>query len=151
MTAGPLGDLATALRHLHRRAGEPTTREVGGKIGYSHTTVAQALSGTRCPRWTVVESIVVCLGGEPEEFRNLWKAVRDDQDPLPAGASSCVLDSAASGDEAEGDAAAQGPAAGEPSPIVMRVQRKDEMIEFLHVGLALQWIKANTAPGCSNE
>jgi Helix-turn-helix domain len=79
----PLADLAVALRHLHRRAGEPSSREIGRAINFSHTTVAQALSGRRCPSWRVIEAVVIYLNGETEEFRELWMAVRQTEDPLP--------------------------------------------------------------------
>jgi len=83
MSGRPPDELSLALRHLHRRAGEPSTREIGKAISYSHTTVSHALNGSRCPSWRVVERIVGHLGGDVEEFRLLWLAVRETEDPLP--------------------------------------------------------------------
>jgi hypothetical protein len=76
-------ELCVALRHLHRRNGEPSTRTIGKSIGYSHATVAYTLNGTRPVTWVVVEAIVVHLGGDVEYFRDLWIARRDREDPLP--------------------------------------------------------------------
>lgn len=81
--SGPLHDLSAALRWLHRQAGEPGTRQIGVAIHYSHTTVAQAMKGARCPSWIVVEKIVAYLDGDLAEFKRLWIAVRDFDDPLP--------------------------------------------------------------------
>jgi hypothetical protein len=79
----PLADMSAALRHLHRQAGEPSTREIGGAIKYSHTTVAQALGGSRRCSWKVIEKIVVYLNGDVEIFRRLWVRMRDAEAPLP--------------------------------------------------------------------
>lgn len=83
MSERPLADLSTALRHLHRHAGEPSTREIGRAVHYSHTTVAQALSGSRRCSWKVIEKVVVYLNGDVELFRRLWIRVRDAEKPLP--------------------------------------------------------------------
>lgn len=83
MSDQPLADLSTALRHLHRHAGEPSTREIGRAVQYSHTTVAQALSGSRRCSWKVIEKVVVYLNGDVELFRRLWIRVRDAEKPLP--------------------------------------------------------------------
>ncbi|MFH8366382.1 tetratricopeptide repeat protein [Streptomyces sp. NPDC018031] len=46
----------------------------GGVV--SHSTVHQALSGKRIPRWGALELIIEALGGDPENFHSLWKEVR---------------------------------------------------------------------------
>jgi hypothetical protein len=79
----PSDELSVALRHLHRRNGEPSTRLIGKSIGYSHATVAYTLNGTRPATWAVIEAVVVHLGGDLEYFRRLWIAKRDREDPLP--------------------------------------------------------------------
>jgi transcriptional regulator with XRE-family HTH domain len=75
-------DLAAALRRLHRAAGEPSTHEIGKAIGYSHTTVANALRGRRRPTWRVLKAVVTYLEGDLETFRAHWIAVRDLEEPL---------------------------------------------------------------------
>jgi hypothetical protein len=80
---GPLHDLAAALHRLRRRAGEPSMRKMATKIGYSHTVVADAFKGLRCPTWPVLKAIVTYLDGDPEVFMYCWRAVRDEEEPLP--------------------------------------------------------------------
>ncbi|MGH3974911.1 MAG: hypothetical protein ACRDS9_16525 [Pseudonocardiaceae bacterium] len=75
-----LSDLRTSLRRLHREAGEPSTRDIGKAINYSHTTVAQLLNGSRCPVWTTLQALVIHLGGDSVEFKRLWIAARDAED-----------------------------------------------------------------------
>jgi len=58
MPGRPLDTLAAALQRLRRQAGYPSTRTIGRAISLSHTTVAQALNGSRRPKWEVVERIV---------------------------------------------------------------------------------------------
>jgi TIR domain len=70
--------LFAALREIHRRAGEPSTRKVAqGAGGISHTTVAAVLRGTTVPTWPVLEKIVKYLDGDIELFRQLWADTRD--------------------------------------------------------------------------
>lgn len=80
---GPRAELTAALRHLHRHAGEPSTRDVARAIGYSHTTVAQALSGSRRCSWKVLRKLVEFLDGDLDTFKQLWLLVRGAEDPLP--------------------------------------------------------------------
>lgn len=61
---GALADLTVRLRELHLNAGEPSTRRIAaGTAGaVSHSTVHQALTGKRLPRWGALELIVEALG-----------------------------------------------------------------------------------------
>ena len=69
--------LHPALRALHVRAGEPSTRVIARGIGsISHTTVSQTLRGDRVPSWPIFSKIVLQLGGDEDEFRDLWAAAR---------------------------------------------------------------------------
>ncbi|MFF2542125.1 tetratricopeptide repeat protein [Kitasatospora sp. NPDC058063] len=79
---GALADLTMRLRELHLNAGEPSTRRIAaGTAGaVSHSTVHQALTGRRLPRWGALELIVEALGGDPEEFRAAWKSARLQED-----------------------------------------------------------------------
>jgi hypothetical protein len=86
MAGSPQEVLAAELRRLHRSAGEPGTRVIAKAIEFSHTTVAKALNGSRCPKWNVIQAIVLHLGGDIETFRPLWQAVRDAESPIPAPA-----------------------------------------------------------------
>lgn len=80
-----LSDLRTLLRRLHREAGEPSTRDIGKAINYSHTTVAQLLNGSSCPAWTTLQALVSYLGGDSVEFKRLWIAARNAEDPRSVG------------------------------------------------------------------
>ncbi|MFD3977373.1 tetratricopeptide repeat protein [Streptomyces griseus] len=70
--------LAKKLRDLHLHAGEPSMRVVASRTAgvVSHSTVHQALSGKRIPRWGALELIIEALGGNPAEYQSLWKEVR---------------------------------------------------------------------------
>jgi hypothetical protein len=150
---GSLDELAAALRRLHRQAGEPSTHEIGKKINYSHTTVAHAFKGARCPSWPVTKAIVTYLDGDLDEFRAYWIAVRDALDPLPEkipkpGLTTQQLQR----DQSQGRADDTG---GDPSPggerVVLRWKTRLETIEFLDEGLALEWIKARMRLGDEDE
>src|SRR6266568_1641398 len=88
MAGSPQEVLAAELRRLHRSAGEPGTRAIAKAIKFSHTTVAQALNGSRCPKWNAIEAMVRHLDGDVEAFRPLWQAVRDAESPIPAPADA---------------------------------------------------------------
>ncbi|MGH3646297.1 MAG: ATP-binding protein [Micromonosporaceae bacterium] len=62
------------LHALHHVAGWPSLREMSKEIGCSHTTVSAAFSEPRTPRWGLLELIVETLGGDTEEFHQLWLA-----------------------------------------------------------------------------
>ncbi|HEY5114117.1 MAG TPA: hypothetical protein VIJ00_01195 [Nakamurella sp.] len=64
--------LVDALHELHHRAGWPSLRDLGRRVGVSRTTVAAAFSAPKVPRWGVLELIVEALGGDIEEFHGLW-------------------------------------------------------------------------------
>jgi hypothetical protein len=78
----PLDTLAAALQRLRRQAGDPSTRTIGRAVSHSHTTVAQALNGSRLPKWEVVEQIVRYLRGDVEQFRTLWLAALETEKAL---------------------------------------------------------------------
>lgn len=71
--------LLSALRDLHRQAGEPTPREMAK--GVTPETVANALTGKHFPSWRVVKSLVERLGGNEQQFLELWKTARRERFP----------------------------------------------------------------------
>ncbi|MGW6057652.1 hypothetical protein [Streptomyces sp. NPDC055189] len=79
-----LEQLRYRLQLLHRRSGEPSFRVVAQRTGkaISHTTAGNVLRCDSAPGWGPLELIVEVLGGDPEEFRALWIAVRDEASPL---------------------------------------------------------------------
>jgi tetratricopeptide (TPR) repeat protein len=86
MHPGPVRSLFEELHALYRRAGEPSTRVLARSLGtgvLSHTTVHAVLNGRRVPRWGPLELVVGQLGGDIEQFRQLWLAARAAED-LPS-------------------------------------------------------------------
>lgn len=79
----PLAVLRSRLQRLHRRDGEPSTREISRRTdrAISHTTVSLVLRCAKNPRWGQLELVVEALNGAIEEFRPLWVAVCDAADP----------------------------------------------------------------------
>lgn len=82
----PFKNLRYRLQRLYREACEPSTREVARRTNHavSHTTVSAVLRCEKLPGWGQLELIVEALGGNRDEFRRLWVAVRDEQDPQDA-------------------------------------------------------------------
>lgn len=67
--------LVDRLRRLRQDAGDPSARHVAQLLrDVSHTTVAEAFNGKRVPSWSILKRIVRTLGGNPEEFQELWTA-----------------------------------------------------------------------------
>jgi tetratricopeptide (TPR) repeat protein len=69
---GPVRTLFTALHELHHQAGWPSLRDMAKEIGCSHTTISAAFSRPVVPRWGLLELIVEGLGGDTEQFHQLW-------------------------------------------------------------------------------
>jgi len=65
--------LVSWLDDLHRRAGRPSTRTIGGAAGVSHTTVHDMLTGQRLPAWPRLAAVAQVLGGDLEEAAKLWE------------------------------------------------------------------------------
>jgi hypothetical protein len=144
MLGDPLNELVAALRRLHREAGEPSTHEIGKRIGYSHTTVAKALDGTRCPSWPVLQALVEHLRGDLDAFKSYWVAVRDAQAPLPEPPAPAsgeqpavrVRDGVAASDSDSDSSRIAG------ERVLLRWRYGLEVFEFLDEGLALKWLEA---------
>lgn len=81
-----VAELRARLKRLHRLSGEPSTRELARRTGgaITHTTVHAVLRCVRLPRWGPLELVVEALGGEQNEFRQLWVAIRDAMDVVSA-------------------------------------------------------------------
>lgn len=76
----PVSTFLDALRDLHIRAGQPSTRELAQvarrDLGSAvpHTNIHDALTGHRLPRWPVARVLVILLKGDEEYFHDLWNA-----------------------------------------------------------------------------
>lgn len=78
----PEAAFSAALRNLHVRAGEPSSRAMAKEIGgISHTTLYAALRGTSVPSWPVTQKLVEHLNGDLETFRELWADTRPNVQP----------------------------------------------------------------------
>jgi predicted nucleotide-binding protein len=76
--SGPVADLAAALGSLRVQAGTPSLREIARRAGtISHTTVADALAGTRVPSWDVISAFVRACDGDEDRVRRKWLAARN--------------------------------------------------------------------------
>jgi hypothetical protein len=138
-----LRDLSAALRRLHRQAGEPSTRTISRAVGYSHTTVAQALNGSRCPSWPLLEKVVIYLGGTPAEFLRRWIDVRNAETPLPdlpPAESSADLSQRDDGETLGAEIPYERSINIEDPDVVLRWRTTEGTYEFFSERLALQWI-----------
>ncbi|MGC5663637.1 hypothetical protein ACN261_24975 [Micromonospora sp. WMMD723] len=71
--AGPVQMLATELRDLRRRAGNPGYRELASEAGYSVTALANAAGGRRLPSLPVTLAFVRACGGDPSVWERRWR------------------------------------------------------------------------------
>jgi hypothetical protein len=76
---GPVRVFFERLHALHQAAGQPSMRELQRRTrsprrpnGINPTTIHDALSAPRLPRWETVEVLVDRLGGSVTEFAELW-------------------------------------------------------------------------------
>jgi len=83
MAGQPRDNLSAALQHLRRQAGDPSFRKIAKATSYSHTTVAEAVTGARRVSWEAIHQIVSYLGGDVDEAKQLWLAARELEEPLP--------------------------------------------------------------------
>lgn len=80
-----LADLREALLKLCKHAGNPSTRTLSDRMGkkYSHSTVATTLQCSRPVQWRVLEAVVLAMGEDPEQLRELWTATHAPTDTVP--------------------------------------------------------------------
>lgn len=69
-----LAALTAALNRLWDRAGQPGLRVVAKRTRgpVSHSTVGAMLNGVNFSRWSSYAAVVRALGGNLDEFQNLW-------------------------------------------------------------------------------
>ncbi|MEO3751019.1 helix-turn-helix transcriptional regulator [Streptomyces sp. B6B3] len=70
------------LRDLHLAAGQPhpdSVRDASGGV-LSRADIAELLYGWELPDWGRVDRFVSALGGDPVNFRALWRAARGGRD-----------------------------------------------------------------------
>jgi hypothetical protein len=94
--------LARRLRGWHLAAGRPSTRAISRDMTaagtpVSHTTVADALNGTRVPSWPLLEALVAYLGGDIAETRSLWEQAVRTRVPVTPEPELLVIRTATAG------------------------------------------------------
>ncbi|XVS64672.1 hypothetical protein ACQPYE_00995 [Actinosynnema sp. CA-299493] len=87
--AAEISAFAYRLRRARRDAGEPSLRELARRIQFqgSVSTLQRAFAGGNLPTWRVVEALLITgLGLDRErvqqDWRPVWVAIKDLQDPL---------------------------------------------------------------------
>ena len=91
---GPVTYLLDRLHQIHLIAGQPSIREIAGKVGrgvISSSTIHNMFRGPRVPRWGFLELVVEALDGDVEEFRELWQAARLAENENAVGAEAPQL------------------------------------------------------------
>src|SRR5687768_15611563 len=80
---GPIRLYYERLHALHAAAGEPSTRQLQRRTrsdlrpaGINPTTIHDTFAKPGLSRWEVVRDIVTQLGGDIEEFAQLWRQAR---------------------------------------------------------------------------
>jgi len=74
--AAAVSGFAAALRELRAAAGTPSFREMAARSkAISHTTLHEAVCGSRLPSWPTTVEFVKACGADPADFREQWTAV----------------------------------------------------------------------------
>jgi AAA ATPase domain len=88
---GPIKIFYDRLHALHQASGWPSMRELQRRTrsqqrpnGINPTTIHDALSRPQLAQWDVVEALVSQLGGDTEEFAELWRAGRATEFGTPS-------------------------------------------------------------------
>lgn len=70
-----VADFAQALSDARQAAGNPSFREMAGRSGcISHTTLHDAMRGSRLPSWETTVEFVKACGFDPLPWRPRWEA-----------------------------------------------------------------------------
>ena len=74
--AAAVSGFAAELRELRAAAGTPSFREMAARSkAISHTTLHEAVCGSRLPSWPTTVEFVKACGADPADFREQWKEV----------------------------------------------------------------------------
>lgn len=72
VSPGPHRELVDALHALHHEAGWPSLRVLAQEVGCSRTTISRVFSSPRVPSWGLLQLLVEVLGGDVDQFHDLW-------------------------------------------------------------------------------
>ncbi|MEU9041577.1 MULTISPECIES: helix-turn-helix transcriptional regulator [unclassified Kitasatospora] len=82
-------DFAAELRTLRLDAGQPSFRTMARAVGcISHTTLFEAVTGSRLPSWPTTRAFVRACGGDEEEWHHRWRTAADGGKPPATPAPS---------------------------------------------------------------
>ncbi|WP_051124773.1 NBR1-Ig-like domain-containing protein [Amycolatopsis benzoatilytica] len=73
----PAAVLSAELAELRLRAGNPSFRKMAERSGrISHTTLHEAVGGTRFPSWDTTREFVRACEGDEEQWRRRWEELK---------------------------------------------------------------------------
>ncbi|WP_409183281.1 NBR1-Ig-like domain-containing protein [Amycolatopsis sp. VS8301801F10] len=81
--------LSAELAALRARAGNPSFRKMADRSGrISHTTLHEAVRGTRFPSWDTTREFVRACDADEQQWRSRWEELKGvPPEPEPAGAA----------------------------------------------------------------
>ncbi|HET9139708.1 hypothetical protein [Actinophytocola sp.] len=88
--AGALGQFASGLRGVRRRAGNPSLRALAGETGYPVSDLAAMLTGDQVPSLTVTLAFVTACGGDVGAWADRWAALSGTALPGPPAGPAFV-------------------------------------------------------------
>lgn len=69
-------ELGQALQDLRSRAGSPAVATIAEEVELSRATVARILLGQVTSTWPTIKALIEALGGNPQDYRDLWATTR---------------------------------------------------------------------------
>jgi AraC-like DNA-binding protein len=76
-------NLAQALQQLRLEADSPTIAALAEQVGLSTATVQRILVGQVTSTWPTIKALIEALGGNPQDYRDLYAATRAKRRPAP--------------------------------------------------------------------
>ncbi|MGW4483625.1 NBR1-Ig-like domain-containing protein [Amycolatopsis sp. NPDC004368] len=155
----PADVLAAELAALRASAGDPSFRKMAERSGrISHTTLHEAVKGTRFPSWETTREFVKACGADEERWRLRWAELKGA--PVVAEPSA-VTEPGAAGPKTAGQNATEAsepePAAGEAEgvriapPPRKRLPRRNVLVVTAAVVVVLLAVAAFVLPGKFGE
>ncbi|MER6350771.1 helix-turn-helix domain-containing protein [Streptomyces sp. NPDC001634] len=91
--AGPVEELATALRDLRAASGLPTYRQMAARTHYSASVLSRAARGCQLPSLPVVKAFAEACGVDPGPYEQRWRQAHkalnaDEPADEPEGATA---------------------------------------------------------------
>ncbi|MFF7187925.1 helix-turn-helix domain-containing protein [Streptomyces sp. NPDC008222] len=74
--AGPVEELAAALRELRAASGLPTYRQMAARTHYSASVLSRAARGCQLPSLEVIRAFAEACGADPAPYEQRWRNAR---------------------------------------------------------------------------